>query len=80
MSILHEHHSGQSIPNVNPPTQFTLLPVERLVFLIERYSGLQIDAETLPPDPTRPPLPYIEHTLRELRRELRLREGEGVAA
>lgn len=76
----HEHHSGQSIPNGDPPTQFTLLPVERLVFLIERYSSLRVDAETLPPAPHRPPLSYVAATLAELRRELTAREGEGEAA
>ncbi len=79
MSILHEHQR-QSSPNDSKPTQFALLPVERVMFLVQRYEGLRVDVEHLPPDPTRPPLPYIEHTLRELRRELRLREGEGVAA
>ncbi len=75
----HEHHTGQSIPSVNP-TQFEMLPIDRIVFLITRYEGLRVDTEHLPPDPTRPPISYITHILAELRRELMAREGEGVVA
>ncbi len=76
----HEHHSGQSIPNVNPPTQFALVPVGRLLTLIWHYEAMKVDAETLPPAAHRPPLAYVERTLRELRRELTARECEAVAA
>ncbi|MDP9471587.1 MAG: hypothetical protein M3Q71_13130 [Chloroflexota bacterium] len=79
MGILHEPQT-QSTPGVNSPTQFALTSIDRIVFLIERYEGLRVDAETLPPDPTRPPISYITHTLAELRRELTARESEAVAA
>ncbi len=79
MGILHEHHRDQSIPSVNP-TQFALTPVGRLVYLIGHYEALRVDAETLPASPDRPPLAYVERMLRELHRELRLREGEATAA
>ncbi len=80
MGMIHEHHRDQSIPNVNPATQFALVPITRLLTLIWHYEALRVDAETLPPAPDRPPLSYVERTLRELRRELMAREGEGVAA
>ncbi len=57
-----------------------MLPIDRIVFLIERYEGLRLDAQTLPPAPHRPPLAYVVATLAELRRELLAREGEGWAA
>ncbi len=79
MDILHEHHLEQSIPYVNA-TQFALLSLDRMIFLIERYEALRVDAENLPASPHRPPLPYVTHTLAELRRELRLREDEAVDA
>ncbi len=79
MGILHEPQP-QSTPGVNGPTQFTLVRLDRLITLIAHYEGLRIDAEQLPASPDRPPLAYVERTLAELRRELRLREGEGVAA
>ncbi len=78
-SSLHEYRD-QSIPNVNRPTQFALVRLDRLVTLISHYEALKVDAETLPPSLDRPPLPYVERTLRELRRELMAREGEATAA
>ncbi len=78
--ILHEHHSDQSTPRVNRPTQFALVRLDRLVTLITHHEAMKVDAETLPPAPHRPPIAYIEATLAELRRELRLREGEGAVA
>ncbi len=75
MGMIHEHHRDQSIPNVNP-TQFALVPIGRVIFLIERYEAMKVDATT----PPSAPLAYIERTLCELRRELLSREGEGVAA
>jgi hypothetical protein len=69
----------QSTLNVKP-TQFALVRLDRLVYLVQHYESLRIDAEALPPAPHRPPLSYVEATLSELRRELHLREGEGVAA
>ncbi len=80
MGILHEHHSDQSTPRVNRPTQFALVRLDRLVTLISHYEAMKVDAQTLPTAPHRPPLHYVEHTLAELRRELRLREGEGMVA
>ncbi len=62
------------------PTQFALVPIDRVIFLIQRYEGLRLDAESLPPDPSRPPIGYVERTLSELRRELVAREGEAAAA
>ncbi len=79
MAILHEHRD-QSIPTVNPPTQFAFVRLDRLITLITHYEALRVDAQTLPAAPHRPPMAYVERTLCELRRELRLREGEGVAA
>ena len=82
MASLHEHRE-QSIPNVNSwtgPTQFSLVPIDRLVYLVSHYEAMKVDAETLPASPDRPPLPYVERTLRELRRELLAREWEATAA
>ena len=41
---------------------------------ISHYQGLHTDALHLPPSPHRPPLPYVQRTLAELRRELVARE------
>ncbi len=71
---------SQYTPEPIRPTQFTLTPVNRIIFLIERYEGLRVDATTLPSAPHRPPLAYVEATLSELRRELVAREGAEVAA
>ncbi len=62
------------------PGQFALLPPGRLIHLIARYEGLCVDAEHLPPAPHRPPLPYVEKMLSELRRELVSREFAVEAA
>ncbi len=75
---LHEP-GANSTPNVNA-TQFALVPVGRLLTLIWHYEAMKVDAETLPPVPDRPPLSYVERTLRELRQELTARESEAVAA
>ncbi len=81
MSMIHEHkpHPEQSIRSVNP-TQFSMLPLDRVIFLIQRYEALRVDAETLPTAPYRPPLAYVEATLAQLRRQLIAREYEAVAA
>ncbi len=76
---LHEYRD-QSIPTVNPPTQFALVRLDRLITLIAHYEAIKVDAQTLPAAPDHPPLVYVEATLAELRRELRLREGEGAVA
>ncbi len=76
---LHEYRD-QSIPNGNPPTQFALVRLDRLITLIWHYEAMKVDAETLPATLDRPPLPYVERMLAELRRELMAREGEGAAA
>lgn len=76
---LHEYRD-QSIPNVNRPTQFALVRLDRLITLIWHYEAMKVDAETLPATPERPPLHYVQHILRELRRELMAREGEATAA
>ncbi len=55
-------------------TQFTLLPIGRLVTLIGHYGGLHVDALPLPPDSSRLPLAYVNAILDELRLELRRRE------
>ncbi len=75
----HEHHSGQSSPPVNE-TQFALVPIDRLVYLLSHYEAMKIDGETLPASPDHPPLPYVERMLAELRRELTAREWEATAA
>ena len=55
-------------------TQFALVSVGRLAYLVHHYEAMRIDAVYLPPDPSRPSLAYIDTILSELRRELRLRE------
>ncbi len=75
----HEHHTGQSTLNVKP-TQFALVRLDRLLYLVQHYEALRVDAESLPPAPDRPPLAYVEHVLHELRRELRSRDEQVVAA
>ncbi len=76
----HDVTESQYLPDPVQPTQFEMLPIDRVIFLIARYEGLRVDAQTLPAAPHRPPLAYVEATLAELRRELMAREGEGVAA
>ena len=80
MDSIHEHRRDQSIPPVNDATQFALVRLDRLVYLIGHYEALKVDAETLPPAAHRPPLAYVHRSLCKLRRELRLREGAGQAA
>ncbi len=55
-------------------TQFTLVPTGRLAYLVHHYEALRVDAIHLSPDPSRPPLDYVDHILTELRAELRRRE------
>ncbi len=57
-----------------PPTQFSLVSIGRLAYLVHHYEALRIDAIHLPPNPFRPPLDYIDQVLTELRLELRRRE------
>ncbi len=71
---------SQYTPESIRPTQFALIRLDRLVYLVQHYEALRIDAESLPPAPDRPPLAYVNRTLAELRRELLAREGEGQAA
>ncbi len=71
---------SQYTPEPIRPTQFALIRLDRLVYLVQHYEALRVDAESLPPAPDRPPLAYVNRTLAELRRELVAREGEGVAA
>ncbi len=71
---------SQYTPEPIRPTQFALIRLDRLVYLVQHYEALRVDAESLPPAPDRPPLAYVNRTLAELRRELLAREGEGQAA
>ncbi len=56
----HEHHSGQSIPNVNPPPKYPHLSTRELAFLLlaAQHRG------------------YTVASLSQAREEIRLREIE----